>query len=43
MAGLLKKQSRKAGLDPSEAWMGKVEQLLTLTSLNHGRSSSEDT
>ncbi len=34
---LLREESIKAGLSPSQPWMGKVEQLLAFTQLKHGK------
>ena len=33
---LLREQTERSGLVPSESWMNKTEQLFTLTQLNHG-------
>ena len=34
--GLLRNQAMGAGLVPAPSWMDKVEQLLVMSSLNHG-------
>lgn len=37
---LLRKEATKAGLAPSEPWIGKVEQLFMMTQLKHGGNCS---
>ena len=39
---LLREEATRAGLVPSEPWIGKVEQLFMMTQLKHGKNNTHD-